>query len=264
MLNPPVIEGARDLLARYDAVFCDVWGVLHDGRDAFKSACSALIAFKAQGGAVVLVSNAPQPKERVGEILDERNVPREAWDAIVSSGDLALEHVAKSGFRRTARIGPLPRSLPFFARLSGEAAPIETAEAIVCTGLVDDHNETAKAYRPMLAKALARRLPFICANPDLIVDVGGRLYLCAGAVAKLYEEMGGEVFWAGKPHLPAYHRARSEAERLLARSIPKSSILAIGDAMRTDIAGAAGFGIDSLFVANGIHRHEVTDNGHID
>ena len=262
--TPPIIARSRDLLQRYDVIFCDVWGVLHDGRRAFTPACEALIAFREMKRSVVLVSNAPQPRERVAEILDERGVPRSAWDAIVSSGDLALDHVAERGYRRTLRIGPHPRSLPFFGRLPGEAASVGEAEAIVCTGLVDDTSETAESYRPLLAEARRRKLPFVCANPDLVVDVGGRLYLCAGAIAALYEEMGGEVFWAGKPHRPAYERAHAEAQMRLGRGVPLQSILAIGDALRTDIAGAAAFGIDALLVANGIHRHEIMSNGDLD
>lgn len=261
---PEILAGAAALLGAYDVVYCDVWGVLHDGRRAFEAAGDALARFRARGGTVVLISNAPQPKERVAEILDERGVRRDAWDAIVSSGDIALAHIADAGYRRLARIGPMPRSQPFFARLPGAVASLAEAEALVVTGLADDATETAESYRALLAGARARALPLVCANPDLVVDVGGRLYPCAGAIAHLYEELGGPVFWAGKPYASAYERARAEALRIRGRDTPRERILVIGDAVRTDLAGAAAAGIDALFVTTGIHAHETMRDGAID
>ena len=142
---------------------------------------------------MVLVSNAPVPEEGVATMLDSRGVPRAAYDAIVASGDIALRHVADQGYRRVFCIGPADRDSLTFRRLTAERADLDTADAILCTGLNDDRNETAETYRPLLARARARGLPFVCANPDLVVDVGGRQYLCAGAIADLYERMDGEV-----------------------------------------------------------------------
>lgn len=264
MSETPIIEGAGPLLTRYEVLLCDVWGVLHNGVSAFAEAGAALARFRAAGGTVILLSNAPQPRSRVAEILDERGVRRDAYDAIISSGDLALAHIRGSGFERLHRIGPMPRSTPFFSILPGSPADIGTADAIVCTGLANDLTETAETYRALLNEARARDLPFVCANPDLVVDVGGRLYLCAGAIAALYEELGGAVAWTGKPHAPAYEAAFAEANRLRGGRVARSSVLAIGDAMRTDIAGAAGTGIDSLFVAHGIHAAETMREHRID
>jgi HAD superfamily hydrolase (TIGR01459 family) len=260
---PPILEHVGTLLERYDVIFCDVWGVLHDGHRAFAEACEALQRFRAQGGTVVLVSNAPVPKERVAAMLDLRAVPRSAWDDIVASGEIALNHIAEQGYRRIYRIGPADRDAATFARLTAEFSSLEEADAIFCTGLNDDLNETADDYRPLLQRALERRLPFVCANPDLVVDVGGRQFICAGAIADLYERMDGEVYWAGKPHANAYDAAHAAAENLRAAPVARARILAVGDSLRTDLKGAEAAGIDAIFIASGIHRDETMGSGEL-
>jgi HAD superfamily hydrolase (TIGR01459 family) len=262
--HPPILAHAGEILSRYDVMFCDVWGVLHDGHRAFDAACETLLKFRAKGGTVILVSNAPVPGERVAEMLDARAVPREAYDGIVASGEIALRHIAEKGYRRLYCIGPADRDAATFTRLTAERTGIETADAILCTGLNDDLNETADDYRPVLEIARARVLPFVCANPDLVVDVGGRQYLCAGAIADLYERMDGEVFWAGKPHANAYDAARKAAEALRGQAVPRERIIAIGDSLRTDLKGAEAAGIDALFVATGIHRDETMGTSALD
>lgn len=261
MTAPPVITDCGDLLARYDVLFCDIWGVVHDGVKAFEAANEALTRFRAGGGTVVLVSNAPMPSETVARVLDQKGVVREAWDAIVSSGDLALGVIAERGWQRVYGIGPQKRDAAFFAGLPGKADGIADADAIACTGLVDDRRETAAQYRPLLAEAFARKLVFVCANPDLAVHVGSDLLPCAGAIGALYAAMGGEVIWAGKPHALAYDAAKGVAERLRKAPVPPPRILAIGDSVRTDLAAAAGAGIDALFIVSGIHRDETMVNG---
>jgi len=208
-----------------------------------------------------LVSNAPVPQHRVATMLDSRKVPRDAWDAIVSSGDIALSHIAEKGYRSAYAIGPRERDEAFFAASPAKFVELAAADTIVCTGLNDDLTETAQSYQGVLEQAIARRLPFVCANPDLVVDVGGRHYWCAGAIADLYEHMGGNVYWAGKPHKSAYGAALLTAQRLRNAEIDPAKILAVGDAVRTDLAAARNFGIDALFVASGIHRHDTMENG---
>lgn len=259
----PIITSIRDLLARYDVLLSDVWGVVHDGRTAYAGAGDAFARFRAEGGTVLLLSNAPMPCDWVARVLEEKGVRRDSWDAIVSSGDMTLAHVIECGFGRVHHIGT-PRDLPLLDKMPARRVPLTEAEAIVCTGLVDDRNETAESYRPLLETALSRGVPLLCANPDLIVDVGGELLLCAGVIAELYEEMGGPVFWGGKPHLPVYRRALETVARLRDAEVPLSRVLAIGDAVRTDIAGAAAFGIESVFIGQGIHREEVLRNGSLD
>lgn len=261
---PPIITHARDLLAGYDVVFCDVWGVVHDGIRANAGAMRALTSFRARGGTVILVSNAPVPPGRVAEMLDVRAVPRTAWDDIVSSGGIALRHVADQGYGAVACIGPRDRDAAFFERLTAREVSLEEAEALVCTGLEDDTRETVEDYRALLEGARARALPFVCANPDLVVDVGGELFLCAGAIAAAYETIGGSVYWAGKPHPVAFETALERAEALRGEPLGRERILAIGDALRTDLRAAEGMGIDGLFVASGIHRSEAMTGEAID
>ncbi len=240
-----------------------MWGVVHDGHDALPGADETLRRFRERGGSVILVSNAPVPSHRVAAMLDERRLSRAAFDDIVSSGDLALRHVHEMGYESFHGIGPIRRDAALFEALPGPLVDLSAADAIVCTGLIDDINETAESYRPLLEEARARNLPFVCANPDLVVDVGGTLYLCAGAIADLYEAMGGPVYWAGKPHLPAYATAHARAEAIREGTVAKSRVLAIGDAVRTDLKAAQTFGVDALFIAGGIHREDVVRDGAI-
>jgi HAD superfamily hydrolase (TIGR01459 family) len=260
---PRILAHAGAMLERYDVLFCDVWGVVHDGLVAFDSACAALETFRQLGGTVILVSNAPVPKHRVVEMLDARKVPRTSYDDVVSSGDLALTHIADRQFKSLFCIGPLDRDAALFTALTAPSVALDHAEAIVCSGLNDDHNEAPDDYLGLLHRARAREIPFVCANPDLIVDVGGTLLYCAGAIADLYQAIGGDVFWAGKPYLNAYETAHHRAEALRNRNVARNRVLVIGDAVRTDIKGAENFGCDALFVASGIHRHETMDGNEL-
>lgn len=262
---PTILSGAGPLIENYDVLYCDVWGVVHDGVNAYRRATDALIRFRERGGTVILVTNAPVPKHRVEAMLEGRHVPPEVHDDIVSSGEIALKHMADKAYEAVHFIGPQARDAAFFQRAKARHVPLEDAEAIVCTGLIDDVNETAEDYRPLLEAARARNVPFVCANPDLVVEVGGRLFPCAGALADLYAHLGGPVFWAGKPHLSAYDTARAAAERIRGSATAPDRTLVIGDAVRTDIAGAARAGLDALFIAGGIHRKEtMAEDGRID
>jgi HAD superfamily hydrolase (TIGR01459 family) len=256
---PPILSHAGPLLERYDVIFCDVWGVVHNGVTAYEGACRALETFRSGGGTVILVSNAPVPKRRVADMLESRHVPQAAWDDIVSSGDIALAHVQKRGFTRLYCIGPQDRDQALFGALKARSVSLQESEAIICTGLTDDRHEKPDDYRGLLEEALTLRLPFVCANPDLVVDVGGTLLFCAGAIADLYAHMGGAVYWAGKPHLNSYETAHHRAEALRDENVPRGKILIIGDSLRTDMKGAETFGSDALFIASGIHRHETMD-----
>lgn len=258
--SPPTLSHAGPLLTQYDVIFCDIWGVVHNGLTAFEGACAALAKFRENGGTVVLVSNAPVPKQRVAETLETRNVPTSAWDDIVSSGDIALAHVEERRFERLYCVGPQDRDAALFRALTARSVPLAEAEAIICTGLNFDRSEVPDDYRPLLQQALQHGLPFVCANPDFVVDVGGTLLYCAGAIADLYAHMDGPVFWAGKPHLNAYETAHAKAEALRNRNVSREKILVIGNSLRTDMKGAENFGCDALFIASGIHRHETMDD----
>ncbi|MEO1264306.1 MAG: TIGR01459 family HAD-type hydrolase, partial [Pseudomonadota bacterium] len=209
----PILTDASDLMRRYDVAFCDVWGVVHNGVTAYVEGCARLSAFRRDGGTVILVTNAPRTAKSVAAVLREKHVPPNCYDAIVSSGEVTVAHVAERGLNRVHHIGP-DRDLDLFDPMSVDRVPLADAEAIVATGLINDRDETGEDYRAQLEPAVAPGLELICANPDLVVDVGGTLLACAGAIAEVYEDIGGTVYWAGKPHAPAYEMAHRHAERL--------------------------------------------------
>ena len=248
-------EKLRDLVAGVDVVLSDIWGVVHDGLVAFPEACEALHNFRAQGGTVILITNAPRPADSVQRQLRKFGVPDATYDAIVSSGDLTRHYVAGHPGRKVFWLGP-ERDNSIHRGLDPVLAPLEQADYIVCTGLFDDETESAEDYRAMMMQARERELPLICANPDIVVERGDRLVYCAGAVAELYRELGGEVIFYGKPHRPIYERAIELATEHNGRAPPLDRVLAIGDSVRTDLAGAHGFGIDCLFVTRGIHAED--------
>jgi HAD superfamily hydrolase (TIGR01459 family) len=254
--RPALIEGLQPLAESYDLILCDVWGVLHNGVKAYEAAGDALTRFRQKGGRVVLVSNAPRPGAAVGTQLDGFGVPRTAYDAIVTSGDLTRLAIEERIDKIVYNIGP-PRDMPIYSGLDVRFGSIEEADYVVCTGFDNDEEETVEDYRPQLEAMRRRNLLMVCANPDLVVERGHMILPCAGAIALGYEEMGGEVFYAGKPHAPVYERALALAAKLSGHPIQKERVLAVGDAIRTDIAGAAGFGIDSLMIARGIHAEEL-------
>jgi HAD superfamily hydrolase (TIGR01459 family) len=251
-------------LGRYDVLLCDVWGVLHGGKRIFPEAIEALRGFGAEGGTVILVSNAPTPGKAVAGFLEARGLPRDCWHDIVTSGDLALEAIAREGFQRLYHLGPTDRDRAFFERLPGRAVALDQADAIACTGLVDDVNETPRDYQPLLEAALKRGLPFVCANPDLVVDVEGTLFVCAGALGEAYQAMGGRVIWCGKPYPSAYGTGIAKAAAMRGVEAASLKVLGVGDALRTDIVAARNAGVDGLLVASGIHRHELMPKGEID
>lgn len=245
----------RDLTTGVDVILSDVWGVIHDGVHGFPEACKALQTFRAQGGTVIMITNAPRPADSVQRQLRKLGVPDETYDAIVSSGDLTRLYVAEHPGRKMFWLGP-ERDNSIYRGLDAATAPLEEADYIVCTGLYDDETETAEDYRGMMLKARERKLTLVCANPDIVVERGDRLIYCAGAIAELYRELGGEVIFYGKPHQPIYQRAMALAGERQGYQIDRKKVLAIGDSVRTDLTGAREFGIDCLFVTRGIHAEE--------
>ena len=252
-----IVAGLAGMAPSYDVVFCDVWGVLHNGITAFAGASDALTRYRAGGGRVVLISNAPRPGAALAPQLDRIGVPRTAYDAILTSGDLTRAAVVERLGQVVHHLGP-ERDLAIFAGLPVRVGAVAQADYVVCSGFHNDEVETVEDYGDALAAMRARSLWMLCANPDIVVERGDRLVPCAGAIATAYEAIGGDVYWAGKPHRPVYDEALAISARLLARDrVPVDRVLAVGDAMRTDIAGAAALGIDSLLVARGIHAAEI-------
>jgi HAD superfamily hydrolase (TIGR01459 family) len=249
------VERLRDLIDGVDVVLSDIWGVVHNGLEAFPEACEALHNYRNRGGTVILITNAPRPADSVQRQLRKLGVADETYDAIVSSGDLTRLYVAAHPGRKLFWLGP-ERDRSIHRGLDPLLAPLKKADYIVCTGLLDDETETAEDYRPMMLDARERQLTLICANPDIVVERGDRLIYCAGAIAELYRELGGEVIFYGKPHRPIYQRAIELAAERQGHAVALSRVLAIGDSVRTDLAGAHGFGIDCLFVTRGIHAED--------
>ena len=253
-----IVDRISDLVDGVDVLLSDIWGVVHNGLESFPEACAALHTFRKRGGTVVLITNAPRPADSVQRQLRKLGVADETYDAIVSSGDLTRHYVAEHAGQSMFWLGP-ERDNSIYRGLDAKFAPLESANFIVCTGPFDDETETAEDYREMMVQARQRDLTLICANPDIVVERGDRLIYCAGAIAELYRELGGEVIFYGKPHRPIYERAMAIAQRQRGVATPLSRVLAIGDSVRTDLTGAHGFGIDCLFVMRGIHASEIED-----
>jgi HAD superfamily hydrolase (TIGR01459 family) len=259
-----VIEQFAPLARDYDVLLCDVWGVVHNGVAAFPAACDALARFRAERGTVILITNAPRAGAAVQRILDRLGVPRDAYDAIMSSGDVTRSIVEARLSERVFHLGP-PRDLSIFSGLNVAFAPTETADYVVCSGLFDDLTETPESYRELLAAMRARALFMVCANPDIVVERGDELVYCAGALADAYVALGAEVLYCGKPYAPIYEAALGKAAVFRGgETPPRKRVLAIGDSVRTDLKGAASFGVDCLFVTSGIHAEDFGGRGALD
>jgi len=253
---PPLIPHFSTLVPDYDALLCDVWGVVHNGIAAFPHACDALMRARARGAIVILITNAPRQSEVVARQLEKLHVPVETYDGIVSSGDVTRAVIEARPGQSVCHIGP-ERDRSIFTGVDVRLAPLERADYVVCSGLDNDDVETPQDYRARLETMLARKLFMVCANPDVVVERGDRLVYCAGAIADLYATMGGEVLYAGKPYRPIYDLALAKAQAAAGRKVAVSRVLAIGDSVRTDLKGARTIGVDFLFVTSGIHAEEL-------
>jgi HAD superfamily hydrolase (TIGR01459 family) len=248
----PILTGLREIAAAYDALICDVWGVVHDGAHARAAACDALKEFRGRQGRVVLLSNAPRPVSDLELQFARLGVPEDCYDAIVTSGAAARAALARrtaSGRLKILHLGP-DRDRGVFDGLPLDTVPLDSAEIVLCTGLFDDDNETPADYRELFETMRSRGLVMLCANPDRVVQRGGRLVYCAGALAEEYERSGGQVIYYGKPHLPIY-------ELVVGATRGAKWPLAIGDGLSTDIRGANEAGLDALFIADGVHGEDI-------
>jgi HAD superfamily hydrolase (TIGR01459 family) len=263
MKAPCLVAGLAEIADRYDVLLCDVWGVIHNGREAFPAAVAALRRFAATRGSVVLISNSPRPSADVQLQLDSLGVSRQAWSALVSSGDATRALLAERAPGPAWAIGP-ERDQALYDGLGLEFAGPDTAAFIACTGPEDDTRETPEDYRERLALCARRGLVMICANPDRVVQRGDQLIYCGGALADLYASLDGPVIMAGKPFAPIYHLALAEAARLSGRPAARERVLCIGDGIVTDVKGASDQGLDCLFIANGIHGAEAVRDGRVD
>jgi HAD superfamily hydrolase (TIGR01459 family) len=251
-----LLDRFSTLAPRYDVVLCDIWGVVHNGLAAYPLAGDALARYRKSGGTVILVTNAPRPSPWVVHQLDRLGVRADAYDGVMTSGDVTREVVANRKGGAVFHIGP-QRDISIFDGLDVRFTPVETAEYVVCSGLFDDTTETPDDYRDLMARMRCRGLFMVCANPDLVVERGEERVYCAGAIADLYGAMGGDVLYAGKPHRPIYEAALAKAASARGTASAPARTLAIGDSLRTDITGARALGIDGLFVSGGIHAEEL-------
>ena len=258
-----IIERLREISDRYDALFCDVWGCVHNGIRPFAEAVKALAEFRSEGGAVVMLTNAPRPWRHVERQFAALGVPRDSWDLIVTSGDAAKTALFEMhAGQRVFHIGP-DRDSGFLdpdtcaQRTAGiEQVLIGEADGIVCTGLNDDSIESPEDYRGILSAAAAQGLPFLCVNPDIVVDRGAHRVFCAGALAQLYAELGGRVLLFGKPRPDIYQLARTRLAETNPEPISDRRILCIGDGVATDIKGAERQQLACLFVSGGLAAKE--------
>lgn len=248
----PVIDAIAPLGKGYAAWLVDIWGVMHNGVRAFPPAVEATRRYREQGGIVILLSNSPRPSKPLQRQLTNLGASEESYDTTVSSGDLTRHELAKHAGARIFHLGP-ERDLPIFKDLDLTRVDAKDAELVVCTGLFNDDTETPEDYEVLLRELAGRKLTMLCANPDHLVERGHNLVYCAGALAQIYEEDGGKVIYAGKPYAPIYELAEETIAGIAGRKVPRSEILAIGDGIRTDMAGAAEFGLDAVFVASGLH-----------
>lgn len=247
------LDNLDGLDGNYDVILSDVWGVLHNGVSAHKNAYEALKRAREAGKTVVLITNSPRRKQGVVSQLDMLGIKSDCYNDIVTSGDLTRKLI-KEAPKKVFFLGP-DRDLQLLDGLDVERVDQEDAQTIVCTGFFDDEVEKPEDYSEMLEAFVSRKIPFICANPDLVVERGERMIPCAGAIAALYKKMGGEVFVAGKPHKPMYQTALEIAQNIRGEINPER-VIAIGDGMPTDVRGAVSYGLDLLFVAHGIHINQ--------
>ncbi len=263
MTSPVPIPGLGELAGRYDVLLCDVWGVIHNGRESFPPATSALARWRAEIGPVILISNAPRPHPPIVDQLDSLGVPRAAWTRLVTSGDATRALLGERAPGPVWAIGP-ERDNVLYDGLALTFSGPEDAAFISVTGPYDDEREEPADYRDRFISCAERGLDLICANPDIVVQRGDRLVYCGGALAQLYESLGGRAVMAGKPYPPIYDMALGEAETALGRPVDPARVLCIGDGLPTDIRGANARGLDVLFVANGIHGAETVGEAGLD
>ncbi|MER9298220.1 TIGR01459 family HAD-type hydrolase [Mesorhizobium sp. M0621] len=255
--SPEIIGSLEDVSKAYSAILCDVWGVVHNGERHFPVAASALARAREAEIPVVLITNSPRRSADVVAQMNAIGVPPSAYDRVVTSGDVTRDLIAE-GPRKIFHIGA-DRDFTLYEGLDVELVEEFEASGVVCTGLFDDEVEKPEDYAELLQRLRARNLPFICANPDIVVERGERIIWCAGALARDYAHLGGRTLIAGKPYAPVYNVAMKEIAELLGRPVERGQVLAIGDGMMTDVKGAADNGFDVLYVSGGIHARDYGD-----
>ncbi|PHQ59128.1 MAG: TIGR01459 family HAD-type hydrolase [Robiginitomaculum sp.] len=245
------ISGLGHIADDYDAALVDIWGVIHNGREGFPAAIEALQRFREERGPVVLISNSPRPSVAIPAQFDEVGVPHDVYDAIVTSGDATIDELARRAPGPAFKLGP-ERDDKLYENLALNFTELEHAKFITCTGLFDDDVETPDDYTELLGQARELNIPMVCANPDIRVKKGDKMIYCGGALAQAYEDMGGEVIYAGKPYEAIYRLSRAWLTELTGYELDRSRVLVIGDNIHTDLLGAQNQNYDALFIADGL------------
>lgn len=257
-----IINSIEEIADEYDAFLCDVWGVIHNGRIHFKKALEALRLLRSKNKPVILISNSPRPSSQIPAQLASLDIDDSIYDGIVTSGDATLALVKKFGTHAYAIAAEKDE---FLLKSTGaQFVDMQDAQYIICTGPRNDLVETAEDYRDELKELASHNLPFICANPDRVVQFGGRLITCAGALADVYEELGGKVLMPGKPYSPIYDLTFDALAKVAGKEIDKANIICIGDGVQTDVEGANNQGLDCLFITGGIHGSELSNESGLD
>lgn len=256
-----IVSNLADISDGYDVLFCDLWGCVHNGRAAFPEAVAALQAYRKRGGTVVLLTNAPRSRHHVAPQLQRLGVPDDAWDVITTSGDSARAAMFQGAAGSKVYFIGYPQDMSVFEPLNIIQNPVEIerveldeAEGIICCGPEDPYADPSE-YRGKFILARERGLPLLCFNPDIVVDVGEKRQWCAGALAALYTELGGQSLYFGKPHPPIYDLARRRLAAM-GKDAPDNRILCVGDGIVTDVAGAMGEDLDVLFITGGLAAAE--------
>ena len=261
MSHPELLSGLSAVTGQYDALFCDIWGVIHNGRQHFPPAYEALKRFKAECGPVILISNSPRPNDSLIAQLASLGIMDDGFSAVISSGDATREYLRKFAPTGPAwRIGDMREQALYDGIDIDLSGTPETATFISCSSPFNDEDDTLDQYQHVFETAAKRNLVMICANPDKVVQRGDKIIMCAGSLADLYASLGGQVIMAGKPYAPIYDMCYAALDGLTGKAHDKRRILAIGDGLPTDVLGANGQGLDLLFIAAGIHAVEATDD----
>ncbi|MDI7774906.1 TIGR01459 family HAD-type hydrolase [Asticcacaulis sp. EMRT-3] len=266
MSHPELLTGLSAVADQYDALFCDIWGVIHNGRQHFPPAYEALKRFKEMRGPVILISNSPRPRDNLIAQLASLGIYEDGFSEVVSSGDATREYLRQFASQGAGwKVGPERDDVIYEGIEIDLSGKPDTAAFISCTGPYDDENDVLEQYSHAFTIAAKRRLVMICANPDKVVQRGDKIIMCAGSLADLYASLGGPVIMAGKPYAPIYELCYAATERLTGQPAERKRILAIGDGLPTDVLGANGQGLDLVFIAAGIHAVEATgDDGKLD
>ncbi len=248
------IKALSEIAEKYKYIICDVWGVLHNGLNLYDPAITALEAFQAEGGKVILLTNAPKPHKIIEDRFYAMGVKQAFWNKIITSGDAVREYIANDAADK--RIyhwgGELDQGI--YQDVIKNQAPLAEANLIICSGLEDSDLEITAQEAKRLTDCAEAGVPFLCANPDLTVHVGSKTWVCAGAAAQIYREAGGDTIMFGKPYPLVYQKCLKHLEKITGADIQLNEILAIGDGLHTDIKGAEQYGMDTLFIQNGVHQ----------